>query len=429
MGSDGAGGRERLLEAAAAIARQLCDAAIFDETGRYANWLGRQDIVDDPLIARYSVRSAALGPEVYGGTAGVALFLTCLHEATGEPRFAATAAAALRRSVRFLKTTTLPLHPFSFFAGHAGVLAVVRRLAAAAPEQDVAAEAAWLGETIAAADPPEATDIIAGAAGGVLALLDCARGEDGAVLRDQARRCGDLLCDTALWEDGSCAWRIDPAGDGKVSPPMTGLAHGAAGMALALLGLYRETGTARYLETARGALAFTDALYSPEQGAWIDTRFPHNSDDGPLQGRFQSGWCHGGAGIILVRRLAAEIDAEQADVHLGYARAGVGAAARAMAEMLPRHHQDASLCHGLLGHGEALHDFARAVGDRALEAECLAAAATLAARHHALSAWPSGINAGGPNPSLMVGSAGIGYHLLRLARPGLAPPILTLFLD
>jgi lantibiotic modifying enzyme len=416
---------DTLFDAARCIGNQLCETAVLNDGGRYANWLGRRDIVDDPITARFSVRTGALGPELYGGSAGVALFLTALYAATREARFAAVAAAALRRSVRYLRVTTLPLHPHSFFAGHAGVLCALRRLAAVAPFETLAEERAWLVERAAAADPPVALDIIAGAAGGILALLDC--GEEPGLL-EQARRCGDRLCDAALWQDGACAWRIEAASDGKVSPPMAGLAHGGAGMALALLALYRAVGEPRYLETARGALAFTDSLFSDADGAWVDSRAPHQTGKGSAQGKFQTGWCHGAAGILLARRFAAEIDTAYAEEHSRYAGAGAKAAAGAMNAGVQSHHGDASLCHGLLGHNEALSVYARWIGDTVLEADCREIAVALAARHPAITDWPSGVNAGGPNPSLMIGAAGIGHHMLRLARPALSPSVLTLFL-
>ena len=101
--------------------------------------------------------------------------------------------------------------------------------------------------------------------------------------------------------------------------------------------------------------------------------------------------------------------------------------ARGLQGKLAQRQCDASLCHGIFGLNEALSTYARAVGDAEVETVTLETAATLLSRYRALNDWPSGINAGGPNPSLMVGAAGIGYHLLRLAARGHLPPILTLF--
>lgn len=45
-------------------------------------------------------------------------------------------------------------------------------------------------------------------------------------------------------------------------------------------------------------------------------------------------------------------------------------------------------------------------------------------RYGAEGPWPSGTPSLGPNPSLMLGTAGIGYTLLRLHDPGAMPPVL-----
>ncbi|HZW30379.1 MAG TPA: lanthionine synthetase LanC family protein, partial [Isosphaeraceae bacterium] len=55
-----------------------------------------------------------------------------------------------------------------------------------------------------------------------------------------------------------------------------------------------------------------------------------------------------------------------------------------------------------------------------------AATQSLIDRHSASADWPSGRSSGGPNPSLMIGTAGIGYTLLRLHDPGGVPSILLL---
>jgi len=209
---------------------------------------------------------------------------------------------------------------------------------------------------------------------------------------------------------------------------MAGVAHGVAGMALALMALQRHAPQDNYLATVRGGIAFTDRLFDEHEGNWIDTRMEHRrDDDGRLSGTFQTAWCHGAAGIMLARLQAAEIDREQAARHLRFAERAAAAVVRGLQTKLAQRQCDASLCHGIFGLNEALVTYARAVGDTEIETTALETALTLLSRYRALNDWPSGINAGGPNPSLMVGAAGIGYHLLRLAARGPAPPILTLF--
>ena len=84
-----------------------------------------------------------------------------------------------------------------------------------------------------------------------------------------------------------------------------------------------------------------------------------------------------------------------------------------------------SLCHGDLGNLDFLLDVARARGDRELEARVYRLA------HGVLESiqrqgWLYGTPAGTEPPGLMVGLAGIGYGLLRLAAPGEVPSLLRL---
>lgn len=113
--------RHQLLQAAVSIGRRLCREAWFDQEGLRCNWMGRQDI-QDGLTAKYAVRSAAIGPELYGGSAGIALFLNELYRMTGDWAFGTTAHAAIRRSVQYMQRFPTGASPLSFFAGHLGML-------------------------------------------------------------------------------------------------------------------------------------------------------------------------------------------------------------------------------------------------------------------------------------------------------------------
>lgn len=113
-----------MLEAARRIGSRLCADALYDRTGRLCNWMGRRD-VPDPVLARYSVCNAALGPELYGGSAGVALFLAELYGRTREEAARQTARAAIRRSVDYMRRFPTGASPLSFFSGHLAIAYVV----------------------------------------------------------------------------------------------------------------------------------------------------------------------------------------------------------------------------------------------------------------------------------------------------------------
>ncbi len=111
-------------EAATRIGQSLCRGAIWDPTGRCCNWIGRVFSRDENAEGPPRTTAAALGPDLHEGSAGIALFLTELHAATGNDEFRRTAEAALARS-------RLPLVPPPAVASDAapGELARVREAA------------------------------------------------------------------------------------------------------------------------------------------------------------------------------------------------------------------------------------------------------------------------------------------------------------
>ena len=82
---------------------------------------------------------------------------------------------------------------------------------------------------------------------------------------------------------------------------------------------------------------------------------------------------------------------------------------------LPRH--DATLCHGAGGLSEIVWTGGQWLGDAALAEAARAAGRALIDKYAASGSWPSGVATAGPNPSLMLGKAGIGMHFLRLHAP------------
>ena len=87
---------------------------------------------------------------------------------------------------------------------------------------------------------------------------------------------------------------------------------------------------------------------------------------------------------------------------------------------------DASLCHGIAGLSEIVLIAAETLGDDRYRAATSRAAQELIERYDANGDWPSGAPETGPNPTLMLGNAGIGLHFLRAHKPAATPPILQI---
>jgi lantibiotic biosynthesis protein len=413
---------DHALKAALHIGQTLCETAFWDDSGQHCNWMGRT--LED--LTTFTNSSAALGSNLYGGSAGIALFLSDLYRQVPEPDFKHTASAALRRSIRHLKNSPEYISPLSFFSGQLGLADVVARFREDDLEPGLDEDLQLLLEQVAGAlNSQHALDVINGNAGAIPALLWLARRPGLERLRDLALACGEELCHTAKRTSGLCYWEANLAGGpGFNSPPLTGLSHGASGMALALLELYAEARIPDFLETARGAFAYEDSLFNPDQGNWLDLRQPFSNAGGVLTGTFATAWCHGAPGIALARLCAMRLDSERAEQHEAMARIALTTTISALERNLASPRFDATLCHGLTGLSEVVLIFAEAFDDDNLRATVTHTVEELIQRYGASGDWPSGIPGGGPNPSLMTGTAGIGHHFLRVHCPQQVPPIL-----
>ena len=179
-----------MLEAAVRIGRTLCATAYWDAKSRQCNWVGRSNSQVSDNDSPTAPVSAALGPGVYAGTAGIALFLSQLHAPTGDRDFRDTALGAIAHSIRQFQTKALraPLSPLSFYSGDLGAAYVARKMATQIGHAELFADSeSILDRVIDAIARPHMIDVIGGNAGAVPALLAMAR-EPGL---DRLRRAGD----------------------------------------------------------------------------------------------------------------------------------------------------------------------------------------------------------------------------------------------
>ncbi|MGD0301857.1 MAG: lanthionine synthetase LanC family protein, partial [Bryobacteraceae bacterium] len=176
------------METAERIGARLCRDAVWHQ-GR-TNWTS--DFLDGESIAH-----GALGPALYDGTSGIALFLWRLSEVTGERIFRVTAEAALRQALG-----KMPVPGCGLYSGGLGIFyaaAEIRR------EFD---ENALLRQ----AEPNRSQlDLIDGSAGAIVALLNLHARTRSAPLLDAAVRHGDLLLDEASRTEDGWSWKTIPA--------------------------------------------------------------------------------------------------------------------------------------------------------------------------------------------------------------------------
>ena len=387
------------LDSAARIARRLCRDALW--SGQQCNWLGW---AVDVFGRNWSLVYKAQSPNLYDGTAGIALFLARAYRATGEQAFADTAIGALNRSFAALPSLPEEVHP-SVYSGALGIAwsavaagraldheGIVRRgLSDAARLGGVSTKAAWL-------------DVLGGSAGAIQVLLELD-------LPDLARAHGEQILRAAVRSREGWSWDTMP---GQSKQNLCGYGHGAGGIACALLELWSATGDKRYRQAALEAFRYEASHFSPEHRNWPDLREMNGFGPASDQPVFGMAWCHGAPGIGLSRLRAHQLlPADPAIARdLEHALATTTAACR---QWIPAPGSGLCLCHGLGGNADLLLLAAEALGrpDLRQVAEDAASTAIRQIEPNDMP-WPCGVNGGGESPNLMLGIAGIGHFFLRL---------------
>ena len=360
---------------------------------------------------------SALGPHVYDGTSGIALFLAGFSSVTKD-------AEAGRLAVRFLAPLASRMRMLRAAIDHAADLpiAIGGMIGLGSFIYSFTRVATWLGDddlldcACAAAElitrerilADERLDVMTGCAGTLLGLLALHSADHADVFEreralDLAFCCGRrLLSARAPYASGLRAW------PGVNRPPISGFAHGAAGISYALARLFEATGQPAFRDAALEGFAFERSLYDAHANNWLDPRFNR-----PVE---QSAWCHGAPGMALARlhSLRAMDTAElrnDIEIAVTISRKTRG---------ISRDH----LCCGTSGRIEILSDAGEILG----RPELLDDANGLSARMLARAAG-SDFSFGDDvalHPSLFMGLAGIGYTLLRLDHPRRFPCLLAL---
>jgi lantibiotic biosynthesis protein len=402
--------RSDFAGAAAATGRRIVADAIWH--GGACAWVGA---VANP---RRGTEYGALGPDLYGGTAGVGLFLAQLAAATGEADARRTALGALRHALG--RAAAMPRRD-GLHGGTLGIACAAVRAAGLLDSDELRADARSVVAQARLPDgPARSPDVTTGAAGAILALLELAAALGEPQLVEDASRAGAELIRRASVDGHGWSWAIP----GRRTPRhLCGVAHGASGIGWALLELHAATGDDRWRAGAEGAFAYERSWLDERTGTWPDLRI-----GGQRRGAARTAatpttgsWCYGEAGIALARiRALAVLGPEpygrDAEIALDATRAH-------LAGLLPHDFEDLSLCHGAAGPADVLLTAAGTLGEHRRPAAGLAVELGSAALdRHAGGDWPCG-TPGATTPGLFLGLAGIGWLFLRLHDPSIASPL------
>jgi type 2 lantibiotic biosynthesis protein LanM len=392
---------EILIAEADRVAEELSRYAI--RRGSGAAWIGL-DWLGDSEVSQL----VALGPDLYNGACGIAVFLAAHAAVAGRKSSEVLAQAALSNLRKSLRSRTSARMARSLgIGGASGLGSIVYALTVMwkllqdeklLADAHVAAE--LFTDDLIAAD--KQLDVMGGSAGAILGLLGLYRQSQSSDVLRRATGCGQhLLAQRRVGPEGRRSWSPQRLG----SQPLNGMSHGAAGFAYALASLASATGCEEFANAASECIAFENSSYDAERNNWPDFR----SEAGPL---WPCQWCHGAPGIGLARiamtkrgapdsKLAADVRNALAGVERGWPG------------------QVDTLCCGALGSIEFFCEAGSALGRSDLRE--LASRHLMAVLETAASTGDYRWNSGKSrfNPGLFRGLAGAGYTVLRQVETSL----------
>jgi type 2 lantibiotic biosynthesis protein LanM len=246
-------GSESSIAAAVMIADAIGACSLSSSSGA-VNWMSVQDLPGG--------ESAAFGPlpdRLYDGRLGIAVFLAAVDSAQGTDRYRellnrATSELRATLSRRWASQAALLSGGLGATHGWGGILYGLTRLATLCGDET------FLDSAMCAATAIDRNlirhdrqfDLFSGSAGlavGLLALHDVANEPQ---LLTLANACGEHLLTHQRVQEHGASWEF------PVKPFASGLAHGNAGVALALARLFQATRSESFLNAAKHALLFED---------------------------------------------------------------------------------------------------------------------------------------------------------------------------
>jgi hypothetical protein len=402
------------LEIAFQLGTELSQRAFWHE-GK-CTWVGAS-LQNAHAGERFDSEYIMLGPDLYGGTSGIALFLAELASRTNHSGLRRTALGAIYHALD--SHWQIPKAKIgSLFEGSLGIALVAAQIGKCLSEPGVVERAQNLTATVEnTLEEGEEMDLLAGTASSILALSILAQTLRRPTLLKRARHLADEILRCARVEGLHYSW--DSVGSSR-NPALLGFSHGAAGIAYALLELYRTAKASKnasnYLTAIKGAFAYEDSWFSEEDNNWPDLRGQSLTRLRRVKGQlpYVTYWCHGAPGIALSRLRALELLNDE--VYKPHAFKGLENTRHIVEQALSLRRGNFSLCHGLSGNAIVLLEAHRVLGDEFPHGEEYAReVGRFGARTYGIcsSIWPLGVDRL-QSFGLMCGLAGVGYFYLCL---------------
>ena len=372
-----------------------------------AGWIGL-----DWLAGSDVGQLVPLGPDLYNGVGGIALFLAAYakqFQDDNAKELALKALASLRQQI-YAPTAARWARSLGIggASGLGSVLYALTNISVLLDDPTLLEDAMQVSRlyTDELIDADQTLDVIAGSAGGILSLLALYRLTQSKEVLAKAIRCGEHLLKTPrVGEEGRRSW----VGLGLGDTILNGISHGAAGFELALSSLAIASGRQDFMDAAKECYAFEAANYDSEEHNWPDLR---DDEDGKPMKAWVCQWCHGAPGIGLSRIGGVKFGAD-----LNPVAEDIKNAAVCVKDNWPNRVD--TLCCGTMGSIEFLNEAGKLLSDQNITSLANQRLVEIFAtrQENGDYSWPVGGTEF--NLGLFRGASGVGYTLLRRLNPTL----------
>jgi type 2 lantibiotic biosynthesis protein LanM len=401
--------KNQFLNAAERIGDHICETALWYK--ERCTWIGSNI---EPFEGIYTRVDNSLGPEIYDGTSGIALFLLYLNKIRTKEIYSNTIKAAINQAIAKIDDHHSS-NKFSFYSGRIGIVYALAKVGIELKRSDYIEKSIEIFDNLfSTTSEYHLQDFISGNAGSIPILIQLYKQFNNNKILELAINLGNELISSKYTEKVGCSWGHKVNGIEEVYSNLTGFSHGVAGIVYALLKLYQITDNKEYLNIAEQGISYEDQWYNTYLKNWPDFRnIKEQQQQSNRSFSYADAWCHGSPGIILSRLLYYEISNDKN--YLDTISAVLDNISNKMKNEKYLQSNNFSLCHGIAGNCEALIYGNCLLGKNVYMDIVINAALYGITTYKEIELWPCGNQlVEAQTPGLMVGLSGIGYFYLRL---------------
>lgn len=291
------------------IGEILLEEAHWSKDKKSVGWINI--IMADHQEQRYMIRP--MGWYLYDGIAGVAVFMQGLAKKTKKKCYEEMADILTRKLFLYTDAKAERIQekmPTGAFCGEASIAFAYMLLYLTNKDAKYLEYTKLQCEILSKAFTKDKDyDVIAGNAGAILVLLCAYKLTGDKQYMEWASEAGDILLSSATGYEWGMGW-VNPV----TKTALTGFAHGASGIMLALAKLGYITGDEKYTKAAYQAFLYEEHFFDEDLQDWKDLRGEVSEQEAIKSDKKETwkerghgmAWCHGWAGILMARCLTVE---------------------------------------------------------------------------------------------------------------------------